>query len=202
LTQVDRIRIGAQALRDFLLANPTVAAFGYAGHPSAPVRTFQGIAQINPDGIVGPQTRQAARVVGVTLPERPTTTTAAPATPRAAAPAPAAAPAIPVATAPTPATSPAAVLPAGYNPELARQLASQSARNLIQMQQQGRLYSYNRDLLRRFQIAAGINADGLYGGGSRGALLYYGAPSNIPRPAFRPTETQPYTPPGGAALRV
>lgn len=50
---------------------------------------------------------------------------------------------------------------------------------------------YDRALLTQFQSAAGIPADGLYGGVTRGALIYYGETS-APRPYVAPLETVPY----------
>ena len=58
-------------LKIFLDKNPTPEAFGYKGHPSSAVRAFQSAAGITDDGIVGPQTRDAAKKFGVTLPPRP-----------------------------------------------------------------------------------------------------------------------------------
>lgn len=54
-------------------------------------------------------------------------------------------------------------------------------------------YDYSRRELRAFQAAAGIAVDGVYGGGSAGALRYYldGPP---PRPLFKPTTEREYSP--------
>lgn len=52
--------------------------------------------------------------------------------------------------------------------------------------------NYNRTALKAFQRAAGIAADGLYGGRTRGALLFYGAPIVIPPPMTAPFETYTY----------
>jgi hypothetical protein len=49
--------------------------------------------------------------------------------------------------------------------------------------------------MRAFQTAAGLKPDGVYGGGTRGALVYYGAP-RAPAPLFAPTTTIPYSPIG------
>lgn len=62
---------------------------------------------------------------------------------------------------------------------------------------------YDREMLAAFQSAAGITNDGLYGGGSAGALAYWlgvaGSPLVIPPdPLFKPYALQPYTPPAGA----
>lgn len=65
------LKRAAERLRDFLRANPKAAAFGYKGRPSQPVRDFQGAAGLVADGILGPNTRSAAKAVGVTFPARP-----------------------------------------------------------------------------------------------------------------------------------
>lgn len=55
----------------------------------------------------------------------------------------------------------------------------------------GRKYSYSRQQMKDFQRAAGVAADGIYGGGSAGALRHYlGGPP--PRPLFKPTAEKPY----------
>lgn len=81
-------------------------------------------------------------------------------------------------------------LPPGYDPDLARRTAQQVANHL---RNRGRA-NYARKIVADFQTAAGIHVDGIYGGQTRGALLYYGA-DNAPPAFFQPTETQPYTPP-------
>lgn len=69
------LKRAASLLRMFLIRegvqkkNPRV--FGAKGQPSKPVQGFQGAAKITQDGIVGPQTRAAAKSVGVTLPDKP-----------------------------------------------------------------------------------------------------------------------------------
>lgn len=77
--------------------------------------------------------------------------------------------------------------PAGFDPAKARKMAKQVAANL---DAKGRS-NYDRALLRSFQTAAGIDADGIYGGQSRGALIHYGVP-RPPAAFFKPVETQPY----------
>jgi murein L,D-transpeptidase YcbB/YkuD len=59
------------------------------------------------------------------------------------------------------------------------------------MASKGRKYDYSRPLVKEFQTAAGIASDGIYGGTTRGALLYFGA-SRAPAPLFAPTSTVPY----------
>jgi peptidoglycan hydrolase-like protein with peptidoglycan-binding domain len=56
--------------------------------------------------------------------------------------------------------------------------------------------------MRQFQRAAGINADGLYGGSTRGALIYFGVrnpPAAYVRSTSRGRETVAYQPPSPAA---
>jgi hypothetical protein len=106
------------------------------------------------------------------------------------APAPASpAPAVAPAPAPTVSTAPPSgpTPPPGFDATKARNMAKQVANNLTSKGPQG----YSHDLLKQFQLAAGIAADGLYGGGARGALIYYGVP-RPPQPYFKPTETAPY----------
>jgi len=60
--------------------------------------------------------------------------------------------------------------------------------------------NYSRDMLAAFQAAAGIAADGLYGGQSAGALMFWleqsGSPLIAPpEPIFGAKAIQPYTPP-------
>lgn len=55
-------------------------------------------------------------------------------------------------------------------------------------------YDYNRALLKQFQAAAGLTADGAYGGTSAGAIRYFTGKAP-PRPLFKPTTEQPYAPP-------
>jgi hypothetical protein len=50
-------------------------------------------------------------------------------------------------------------------------------------------------LVAKFQVQAGLTPDRIYGGRTRGALLYYGG-TDAPEPFFKPTETIPYQPPG------
>ena len=101
----------------------------------------------------------------------------------------------PAAVIATPATLPAPpdttaqvgpVPPAGFAPATARKLAKQVAANL---DSEGRA-NYSRDLMKQFQTAAGIDADGLYGGGTRRALMFYGV-ARPPQPFFKPTATPP-----------
>ena len=54
--------------------------------------------------------------------------------------------------------------------------------------------AYSRTDVKLWQTHAGLTADGLYGGGTRGALIYYGV-ANPPRAYFKPVETITYVPP-------
>lgn len=100
-----------------------------------------------------------------------------PAKPPAAAPAPAPAPA------PTPA------LPPGYDAEKARSTAVRVAAHLSSRTRD----TYDRNVLKLWQMAAGIAADGIYGRGTRAALIYYGAK---PPAVFFAQGTDAYKPPG------
>lgn len=80
--------------------------------------------------------------------------------------------------------------PAGYNPVSAGRLSKQVARNIDAKACAG----YSRQLLRQFQRAAGLEVDGLYGGGSRGALIHFGV-RRPPQPCVATRgsrETRPY----------
>lgn len=80
----------------------------------------------------------------------------------------------------------------GVDLRQARRLAPRVAEDV-----RSRRYSYSRDRVREFQRAAGLAADGEYGGATRGALVYFGV-SDAPSALFRPTATVRYTPPDGA----
>lgn len=88
---------------------------------------------------------------------------------------------------PAPAPIAADTPPSGFDVSLARTLAPRVNDNLASKG----IERYDRSLLKQFQRAAGISQDGLYGGGSRGALIFYGIP-NPPRPFFKPVTTSPY----------
>jgi len=91
------------------------------------------------------------------------------------------------ATQPQSAVGPVDGPPAGFDPAKARRVAKQVAANLDAKGRAG----YSREQLRQFQLAAGIAADGIYGGGARGALIFFGVP-RPPQPFFKPTATTPY----------
>lgn len=55
-------------------------------------------------------------------------------------------------------------------------------------------YNYDRARVRNFQAYAGIKSDGIYGGRTRGALLYFAPNVAPPRPYFKPHETIQYIP--------
>ena len=180
-----------------------------ANYDRALLKQFQTAAGLTPDGLYGGYSAGALRYfLGHAPPkplvqpsiEKPYALPAVAAAPAAApyvpqhevllAPAPAAAPA------PAPAPVPAAVpdvLPAtGVNTATALALAPQVAADIT-----ANKFNYSRPLLQHFQQAAGVLADGLYGGGSAGALRYYlhAAP---PKALFAPTIEKPYSPPAGA----
>jgi hypothetical protein len=77
--------------------------------------------------------------------------------------------------------------PAGFDMLKAKALAPQVNADLVS----GGIQHYSHQLLKKFQLVAGITQDGIYGGGSRGALIFYGI-QNPPKPFFKPTATQPY----------
>jgi len=110
--------------------------------------------------------------------------------------------AAPTAPSLAPTTAPAVTAPPpGYDPTLAGSLAHDLNRHLLaKVKADGARakWTYDRKLTARFQTAAGIDSDGLYGGGTRGALIYYGQ-SNAPAPFFDPKATVLYRPPGGVA---
>lgn len=101
----------------------------------------------------------------------------------------------PEASAPTPQSTaelrvapvePTSALPAGFDPMKAKRTAQAVSTNITT-----RSYNYSRDGLRAWQRAAGLTPDGVYGGATRGALLFYGA-ANPPRALFAPTTTVDY----------
>lgn len=108
---------------------------------------------------------------------------------------------IPPAQPPAPSPSPAPIpmpSPSTFNEAQARELAPRVAYNLRNRGSR----RYDHDLLRRFQRAAGLDADGLYGGSTRGALIYFGVrnpPSPFVRTAGHGRETVTYQPPRAPA---
>lgn len=90
------------------------------------------------------------------------------------------------------ASAPGSHLPAGYDPATARRGARAIAAHLKRKGRAG----YDRRLLEQWQRQAGLEPDRIYGGSTRGALLFYGVPSmDAPQPFFKPTETIPFVPP-------
>lgn len=81
---------------------------------------------------------------------------------------------------------------AGYNPTSARSKAKSIAEHLASKG----ISQYSHDLLKRWQTEAGVAADGIYGGATRGALIFYGV-ENPPKPFFKPTNTITFKPPAG-----
>lgn len=184
---------GAIALQRFLNAHPTREAFGYRGRPSAEVRGFQKIAGLTADGILGPDVRAAGASVNVVFPQRPSELAGPAPRPiqqQQATPAPG--PVVTIHEAQIKPNTPVLTNtgPAGFNLELARSLAPRVATDV-----RSKKYDYSRDLMKQFQLAAGLTADGAYGGGTRGALVYFGQ-NAAPKPLFKPTQTQSYRPPG------
>lgn len=80
--------------------------------------------------------------------------------------------------------------PSGFDPAQARARAQAIAAHLARRGPR----AYSHDVLARWQVWAGIRADGTYGGSSRGALVWYGA-EDPPRPFVAPYATLPYRPP-------
>lgn len=86
-------------------------------------------------------------------------------------------------------------VPPGYNRQEAELRAAQLSPYLMAMAALGKgKYNYNRPRVRSFQRAAGIAVDGSYGGGTRGALVYFAPALSFPRPFFAPTTTVAYSP--------
>ena len=79
--------------------------------------------------------------------------------------------------------------PEGFNPQAAKAQAARVAANLRKGRDQ-----YSRPALTAWQRLAGIAADGIYGGGSAGALAWFlqGQSAIAPRPFFKPTVPAPY----------
>jgi hypothetical protein len=156
---------------------------------------FASIARVRAQGSTqSPSEREASAsaLASMGLPELAAWLRSAPAaTPGGAAP-----PAPPAATPATSAAPPTSSAPPGqgvrtaaYNAAGARQLAPRVASDV---RAKGR--SYNREQMKEFQRSAGIVDDGVYGGETRGALVFYGV-RDAPGPVFRPNQTIAYRPP-------
>lgn len=90
-------------------------------------------------------------------------------------------------------------LPPPENPNIAKALAAARAKAKAQDALARKLapavrdeilkrkYNYDRALLKRFQVAARLAPDGVYGGGSAGALRHW-LGSAPPAPLFKPAE--------------
>lgn len=76
-----------------------------------------------------------------------------------------------------------------YDEDTAAALAPKVAANIA-----ANKYDYSRALLKQFQAAVGLTADGAYGGTSAGAIRYFTGKAP-PRPLFKPLTEQPYAPP-------
>jgi hypothetical protein len=90
---------------------------------------------------------------------------------------PAALPPAPVVQAPT--VADVATPPPGFDRALATKLAKSVADSVSK-----KSYDYDKALTKRFQVAAGIPADGNYGPETKGAALYYGI-RRPPRALFK-----------------
>jgi murein L,D-transpeptidase YcbB/YkuD len=95
-----------------------------------------------------------------------------------------------------PTMPPAPVPTGGVNLALAAQLAPQVAANI-----NSKHASYDRNLLKRFQTAAGLTPDGLYGGYSAGAIRYF-TKKAPPKPLVNPAIEKAYVPPSTDAQPV
>ncbi len=199
-------RAAAEALLSYLMK--AGANFGSRAVPSQPVLDFQKVSNrlaamlkaidlpvpvgcvvpLLEDGNLGPKTQAAGQCYGVEFPARRETVEPAPPEPPPQPPKP-----DPM---PTPVD-----IPPGYDPGVARTLAGQIETHLRQrIAEHGNKarWHYDRNMMRRFQAAAGISPDGLYGGQSRGALIFYGA-ARAPGAFFDPKETILYVQPGTPA---
>lgn len=82
----------------------------------------------------------------------------------------------------------------GFDPLGARKGSSSVANNLKRAGRAG----YDRRLLKSWQTKAGLAADGVYGGATRGALMFFGV-KDPPQPFFKGADgtlrTIPYVPP-------
>lgn len=93
----------------------------------------------------------------------------------------------PTASAPAPTSRP---LPAGYSPAQARKEAASLAAHLKRAGRAG----YDRRMLEAWQKKAGLTPDRIYGGATRGALIFYGVKDPVPA-FFAPTATVTFVPP-------
>jgi outer membrane biosynthesis protein TonB len=81
-------------------------------------------------------------------------------------------------------------IPDGYDPGAARREAIALNNHL---KRAGKA-NYDRRWLQRWQRYAGIDADKIYGGQTRGALIHFGVRDPVP-PFYKPFETERYVPP-------
>lgn len=158
--------------QDGIYGGATYGALDYYA-PGAPAALFKPTAK-QPY----PWADRAPPSIVATAPVPVPMSAVVPAAPPAPGPAPPPAPPPP----PDPSEGP----PAGFNVATARRLAKQVANNIT-----NKKYDYSRQLLRDFQRAAGLTADGIYGGTTHGALIALGVP-RPPSALFKPTESVPY----------
>ncbi len=162
------------------------------------LKTFQTAAGLTPDGVYGNDSWGALLYFTSDAPKalyKPSTPSMYPwgsfvaSSPAASSPsptppgviAPAAPP--PVLVAPPDNAQVGPMPPAGFNPAQAKSLAKGIAANI-----DTKGSSYDRTRLKAFQLAAGLDNDGIYGGASRRALIFYGVP-RPPAALFKPTAT-------------
>lgn len=135
----------ALALREYLIAHPTRAAFGYKDHPSEQVKVYQVYLGVTNDGIVGQETRTACRKYGVELPARSSK------------------PAPKVTPTPAPAPEPKAL-----------QAAKAMKADLEQPGSNWGKKGYPNPYVKAFQQAAGLTDDGIFGPATRQAAANLG----------------------------
>lgn len=203
--------VAARTLAKKLAAN--LQAAGRDRYDRSLTREFQRAAGIDADGIYGGETKGALLAYGISSPpnaffapvatvpyrwaallaEQPATDQSVVYSQRPAEEPPPDAPPAglpsaeePPETPPQSTAAPSEQPPAGFNPTTARKLAKAVANNIT-----NKGANYSHEQLRSFQRAAGIDADGLYGGSSRGALIFFGVP-RPPATLFKPTQTVPY----------
>ena len=171
---------------------PAAPAPAPAPAPSAPPVAAPAPAPASPPQTLPELAKKADEIFNAPSPPPPVAT---PPLPPLIPPPPAASSAPGTVTPPpTPVAVPGAPTgaPAGFDPVKARRIAPRIASHL---KTKG-IANYSRQALREFQVLAGINADGIYGGQTAGALRYYLGGAKPPAAMFKPVQEVPYTPPG------